>query len=70
MDVFVANFVSDHSALDLGLFLLDQAKPDGHKRVDVGRLKKGTINVICLHITHVSLFHSSAVSPLTWARFP
>lgn len=40
VDVFIADHVGDHSALDLGLFLSDQAEPNSHQRVDVSRLKK------------------------------
>lgn len=38
MDVFVADLVRDHSALDLGLLLSDQAEPNGHQWVDISRL--------------------------------
>lgn len=38
--VFVADLFGDHSALDLSVFLSDQAEPNSHQRVDIGRLKK------------------------------
>lgn len=42
VDVLVADLVGDHSALDLGGHFSDQAEPNSHQRVDVGRLgKKG-----------------------------
>lgn len=40
VDVLIADLVRDHSALDLGFFLPNQAEPNSHQRVDVSRLKE------------------------------
>ena len=40
VEVFVADLLGDHSALDLGAPLSDQAEPNSHQRVDVSGLKE------------------------------
>ena len=40
VEVFVADLVGDHSALDRRLLLSDQAEPNSHQRVDISRLRK------------------------------